>query len=360
MTTSGQVNFTTIDVIGIIEKAVRKCGKMPAMVDSETLDDAASELWVILSALPNVGVPLWTVEKQIYGVHRNQNLIQFSSGTIDVRNCLYRTNTLPSGGTPDSFPGGVAANAFDQDVTTACTQTAPSGYISYNFQSPVVISTVGLLPNSTQTINPVFEYSADGAAWTQAAPLSSAASSFTAGTWYWQDIDNLSFGNTAQYFRVRETSGIGVLDMTEVVFGTAPYSLPMARVNQDDYQNLPNKQGNNGRPLQYWFDKQMVPQMWLWPSSAYEFNSIEVWRRREIQDVGALTNQIELPNRWLDALIWEMAFRLALLPNFAVDPNRLSLLKSMRDPNMMTTSPWTEERDPSPVYFQAGIRGYTR
>lgn len=358
MTTSGLVNYTTIDALGIIEKAVRKCNKVPSMVDSETLLEAQSELWIMLSGLVNDGTPLWTVDKQIYGVHQYQNLLQFTSGTIDVRNMLYRTNVLPSGGTPASSAGGVAANAFDQDVTTACTQTQPSGSISYNFLSPVVITTIGLLPNSTQTILPVYEYSADGVTWFQAAPLSSAASSFTAGTWYWQDIPNLSSANSAQYFRVRETSGVGVLDLTEAVFGQAPYELPMARINQDDYQNLPNKVGNPGRPLQYWFDKQMVPQAWLWPASGYEFNSIVAWRRREIQDVGALTNQLELPNRWLDAIIWELAFRLSMMPGFTVDPNRMALLKSMSDSKGLSS--WSEERDPSPVYINPGIRGYTR
>lgn len=357
MTTSGLVNYTTIDGIGIIEKAIRKCGRNPSSCESELLASAQTELWLMLSALVNEGVPLWTVEKQIYGVHLNQNLLPFSSGTIDVRTMLYRTNILPSGGIASSNAGGIAANAFDQNLTTACTQTAPSGNISYDFGSPVVITTVGLLPNSTQTILPVFESSPDGLTWSQAAPLSSAASIFTAGTWYWQDIAALSSASSAEFFRVREVSGINALDMTEVVFGQAPYELPMARVNQDDYQNLPNKTGNPGRPLQFWFDKQIVPQCWLWPASGYEFNTIVAWRRREIQDVGALTNQLELPNRWLDAIIWELAWRLSLEPNFTVDPNRMQLLERTHQRLKITT--WSEERDPSPVYYQAGIRGYT-
>lgn len=356
MTTSGLVNYTTIDAIGIIEKAIRKCGRNPSAVESELLASAQTELWIMLSALVNDGVPLWTVEKQVYGVHKNANLIPFTSGTIDVRTMLYRTNVLPSGGIPFSSAGGTAAFAFDQDLTTACVQTAPNGYISYDFGSPVVITTVGILPNSTSTLWPVYEYSADGVTWYQAAPISSAATTFTAGTWYWQDIDSLSQANNAQFFRIRETDN-GTLNLTEVVFGQAPYELPMARINQDDYQNLPNKVGNPGRPLQFWFDKQIVPQVWLWPASAYEFNTVVAWRRREIQDVGALTNQLELPNRWLDAIIWELAWRLSLEPNFTVDPNRMALLERTHQRLKITT--WSEERDPSPVYYQAMIRGYT-
>lgn len=356
MTTSGTVNYTQLDVAALIEKSFRKCGKNPAIVASELLLEAQSELFLILSSLINDGVPLWTVSPQIYGVHINQNLLQFSSGTLDVRTMMYRTNVLPTGGTAFSSAGGTAANAFDQDLNTACTQTVTDGYISYDFGSPVVITTVGMLPNSTQTLNPVYEYSSDGVNWTQATPLSSAASSFTAGTWFWQDVPNLSSFNSARYFRVRETSG-GTLDITELVFGQFPSELPMARINQDDYQNLPTK-SQPGRPLQFWFDRQITPQAWLWPASQYEFNTVVAWRRREIQDVGSFTNTLELPNRWLDPIIWDLAFRMALMPEMAVDPGRLALLERM-SPKMMNRS-WTEERDASPIYYQAGIGGYTR
>ncbi len=355
-TTSGLVNYTQLDVVALIEKAVRKCNKDPSVLPSEMLLEAQSELFLMLSSLVNDGVPLWTVTPQVYGVHINQNLLQFSSGTLDISNMLYRTNVLPSGGTPYSSAGGNAANAFDQNLTTACTQTSSDGYISYQFQSPVVITTVGVLPNSTRTLNPVYEYSSDGVTWSQAAPISSAASTFTAGTWYWQDIYNLSSANQALYFRIRETSG-GILDMTEVVFGQQPYELPMARTNKDDYQNLPNKL-INGRPLQYWFDRQITPQAWLWPASQYEFNTIVAWRRREIQDVGSFTDILELPNRWLDSTVWDLAFRMAMMPVMSVDPGRLALLERMSA--KMMNRVWTEERDNSPVYYQANIRGYTR
>lgn len=353
--TSGLVNYSQLDVAALIEKAVRKCGKQPSTIASELMFEAKTELFVLLSSLVNDGVPLWTVSPQIYGVHVNQNLLQFSSGTLDVRNMLYRTNILPSNGIPFSSAGGTVNNAFDQNLGTACTQNAPNGYISYNFNSPVVITTVGMLPNSTQTLNPVYEYSSDGVTWTQATPLSSVATSFTAGTWYWQDITTLTSYNSAQYFRVRETAG-GTLDVTELVFSTAPSELPMARVNQDDYQNLPNKT-QQGRPLQFWFDRQITPQAWLWPASQYEFNSIVAWRRREIQDVGNFTNILEIPNRWLDTIIWDLSFRLAMMPEMAVDGSRMALLE--RQAPAMKNRAWNEERDNSPFYIQANIGCYT-
>lgn len=355
MTTSGTLNATVLDVITLIEKATRKCGVPPSILDSETLMEAKSELYMMLSSLVNDGIPLWTMDKQVYGVHKYQQTLHFSSGTVDVINMLYRTNVLPAGGVPSSSSGGVAAEAFDQNLSTACTQTSVDGYIMYDFLSPVVITTVGLLPNSTGNLNPAFEFSSDAVNWSTAIPPSSVAASFTAGTWYWQDVLDLSFYNSARYFRVRETSG-GTLDMTEVVFGTKPYELPMSRQNRDDYQMLPNKQFT-GRPLQYWFDRQITPQAWIWPSSDFEFNTIVAWRRREIQDVGTYTNTLEVPNRWLDDIVTELASRICLLPSMKVDPQRIALLQGLADNTKMRA--WTEERDNSPVLISPNIRGYT-
>lgn len=356
MATSGVLSATNLDVITLIEKATRKCGKPPSILDAETLFDAKSELFTLMSALINDGIPLWTIDKQVYGIHSNQNVIPFTSGTVDVINALSRVNVLPGGGTPFSSAGGIAANAFDQDLYTACTQTSSNGYIQYDFGGAVVITTVGLLPSTTGNLNPIFEYSPDGLTWSTAIAPAQVATSFVAGTWYWQDVGNLTSYSSAQYFRVRETSG-GTLNMTEVVFGRAPQELPMSRQNRDDYQMLPNKY-TLGRPLQYWFDRQIVPQMWIWPASAYEFNTIALWRRREIQDVGTFTNTIEVPNRWLDDIITELSSRICLLPGLNVATDRITLLQTLAQNTKMRA--WTEERDASPFYVSPNIRGYTR
>lgn len=353
MATSGTVGVTQLDVITIIEKAIRKCGKPPSIVDTETLLDAQSELFTMTQALANDGVLLWTVEKKILGAHINQVTIDLPNGVIDVGNCLWRTNYLPSGGVAASSAGGVAAFAFDQNLTTACIQTAPNGNISYQFPNPVPICTVGLLPGGTGFLNPIYELSIDGINWVTAIPAETSPVNYVAGTWYWQDVLN---PYQAQFFRVRETSG-GTLNMIEVVFGTAPYELPMSRQNKDDYQNLPNKM-SQGRPLQFWVDRQIAPRIWVWQVPMIEFGSIAAWCRREIMDIGSFTNTIEFPNRWLDDIITDLASRISLLPGLSVNPNRIAMLQQMAQNTAMKA--WQEERDNSPVFVTPEISGYTR
>lgn len=351
MTTSGTTNAVQYDVVSLIEMAARRCGQLGGRLSAEEVLDARNELQMMLNAMVQEGTCLWTVDKQIYGLNLNQNLLQFSVDTVDLQNVLYRFNNLPSGGLAASSAGGVAANAFDQNLTTACIQTAPNGNISYDFLTNTTIVTVGILMNATATLNPIYEYSIDGISWIESVPTASEPSSFTQGQWYWQDV---IFPQTARYYRVRETSG-GTLNITEVVFGTAANEIIISRLNKDDYQNLPFK-NQIGRPLQYWFDRQIIPQAWIWPASQYSFNSLVVWRRRVLQDVGAFTDTIEFPQRWLDTIVYSLAVRIIyILPG--ADLNRASILEAKAAQARQLA--WTEERDNSPLYYSPMISGYT-
>jgi hypothetical protein len=350
MTTSNSVAPVSYPVMDLIEMSVRRCGQLPGRLSAEEVSDIKNELQMMLNSMIQEGTLLWTIDKQIYGLNLNQNLLQFSQDTIDLENVLYRFNNLPSGGLPASSAGGTAANAFDQSLTTACVQTAPDGNISYNFLTMTTIVTVGLLANATGDLNPVYEYSLDGTTWVESVPAA-GVSTFTVGQWYWQDV---SAPQAAQYYRVRETSG-GTLNVTELVFGTSCNEIIISRLNKDDYQNLPYK-NQIGRPLQYWFDRQIIPQAWIWPASQYSFNSLVVWRRRVLQNVGNFSNTIEMPPRALDTVLYSLAARIIyILPG--ADLSRAPILEAKATEARQLM--WTNERDHSDFFLGYQISGYT-
>jgi len=350
-TTSNDTSITQYQVFTLIEMAARRCGKLPGSLSAEEIIDSQNELSMMLSAMVQEGTPLWTVDKQIYGLNLNQNLLQFSADTVDLQNVLYRFNNLPSGGIP-AASSGIAANAFDQNLATACTQTAPNGNISYDFTTQTVVVTVGMLMNSTQTLNPIYEYSQDGITWVTSVPAASAPSTYTAGQWYWQDVTS---PQSALYYRVRETSG-GTLDAVEMVFGTSANEIILSQINKDDYQNLPFK-NQTGRPLQFWYDRQIVPQAWFWPASMYSFNSVVVWRKRIIQNVGSFTDSIEFPNRGLDYVLSSLALRMIMILPGA-DMSRLPVLQAQQ--TAAKTLFWGEERGTGPLYYAPMISGYSQ
>lgn len=360
--TSGTVGVQNLDLTSLITIATRRCGRLPGSLNAEDMQTAQNAAFLCLSSLVNQGIPLWTIEKIVMGININQYLLPLPPATIDVRNVLYRYNVLPSGGTPFSSAGGNASNAFNGIGTSACTQTAPNGYISYNFGQQIQIPFVGFLNNQTEALSTVWEYSNDNINWTQMAVGSNAggqfgtfgSQSYNANQWYWQDIAQPPM---AQYFRLRETGG-GTLNVLQVVFGQPAREVTISRSNADDYQNLPykNQVGGNGRPLQFWFDRQIQPQMWLWPSSGYLFNSLVMYARRQIQDVGSLTDTLEFPTRWLDAIISDLAVRLAYELQ-GIQAQRIPMLENRLAMAMKLA--WSEERDDSPVMYQPNISVYT-
>lgn len=129
------------------------------------------------------------------------------------------TYVRPLGGTAATSNGGTAANAFDGDLTTWCTQVATNGNISYDFGDGChkTITKVGINSHGSNTYDLIFEYSNDTGAtvtnWTTAydAPIA---------TVYADGVDvfyTLVTPITARAWRVREQNG-GTLDLREVYF----------------------------------------------------------------------------------------------------------------------------------------------
>jgi hypothetical protein len=350
MATSGTVGQTAFNVQAMIEAAIRRSGMKADSIGAETAMIARTNLYLYLSHLANQGVNLWCLDKQILAVYPQQYVYDLPVGTIDVLNCNYRSLTRISGGTPASAAGGTAANAFDGDTTTACTQTSTLGNISYDAGIATQVTTVGYLPHASATLTLVFEYSTDNSTWTTAKTVASQA--YAAGQWYWAD---LTLNTEARYWRVRAAAG--TLDAAEVFFGNTPAEIVMSRLNRDDYVALPNK-ATTGRALQFWFDRQRTqPRMWVWPVPTDTFEQIIAWRHRHIEDVGALTNDVEIPQRWLEAVTMHLAWKLALETPGA-DMQRLSYLKQLAEEEEFEAS--NEERDNSPIYYNPAIIAYTK
>lgn len=360
MATSGTVGQTVINTATLIEHAMRRAGVPTSDMTPEIAQAARNNLYFLLVSLSNLGINLWTIDIYPMGMVQGSKLYYFPVGTIDVLSCNYRTVTLPSGGTATSSAGGTAANAFDQDITTACTQTSADGYISYDYgtdastgepNEPRIVS-VGIMPYGDRYLSLTWEYSTDGATWVEAytAPDNVLYEDLK---WTYYEIPN-AFG--AQYFRCRETGG-GTLSVRELVFGHTPNEYALGRLNQDMYDGLPDKdQIVPRRPLNYLFDRvRPAPRTWIWPVPNYNFDQL-VWRRhRQIQDVGSLTDEIEIPQRWEEAVINELAKRMIIeIPG--ADLSRLPILEAMA--NFATVLASGEERDPAPIQVIPGVGVY--
>lgn len=156
------------------------------------------------------------------------------------------------------------------------------------------------------------------------------------------------------------TMPLGTVDVLQINYQYPDgREVPLTRVSQDDYNNLPNK-GYQGRPVQYWLDRQRdapVVRVWPVPNPGSSGHKMVIARQRHLMDVGELTNDLDIPQRWLSAIIADLAWRIALeAPE--VDPSLVGDLKSAANEAVLIAQ--NSERDQSPMRIVPRIGVYTR
>ena len=331
MATSGTVSTTQFTTRQVIDHAFRRCRLGAQQITSEMIDVANDQLYLILSNLANRGVQLWCIEKLIMPLYEGNGAVTLPLGTVDVLNTNLRTL---------------------QEVTG--TETTSSTTVTMVVSGGTTLTTVGILW-SAAAVPFVIEQSVTGSTWTSVpTEESTTAPTQVAGEWLWVDFNATTTNN---YFRVRATSG--TLSATDVYFGNTPTEIPIARLNRDDYTALPNK-FFLGRPLQFWFDRQLnQPIMHLWPvpNAAATTQQIVLWRHRYIQDVGTMVQELDVPQRWFDAIVALLASKLAE-ETPEVDANLMPILEAKAEKALAQAE--NEERDNSPIYWAPLISSYTR
>lgn len=328
MAFSGTVSQTVFNTRRVIESAVRRCKLSAEQLSAEAVDIANNQLYLMLSEWANSGYQLWTIEKQIYPLYNGVGDVALDLGTIEVLNGNLRSL---------------------QPVTG--TNTTSSTIVSTDFTSATFVSTVGVRWGAA-AVPIALERSDDGLSWTTVQTATPTAAS---GQLTWFDLVSVI---ASRFIRVRATSG--TLTTTQVIWGNTPSEIPLAQLNRDDYTSLPNKAMQSSRPLQYWFDRQVrqpVMRLWPVPNAAAETQQLVLWRRRHIMDVGTMAQEIEVPQRWYEAVVAGLAAKLALeLPE--ADGALIPMLDAKAATALNTAQ--QEERDTGPITIAPAIGAYTR
>ena len=330
MAVSGTVSMTVFNTRKVIDHAYRRCRIPPEGISSEQIDFALDTLYLVLSMLANRGLQLWCIERYLMPLYQAQGLITMPNGIVDILNTNLRTIEV--------------VNENTTDTTTSTTYTTI-------FPTETQVTVVGIEWSGASTAY-ALETSTNGTTWTTVSTQSNPNTVANEVTWV--DIQG-SLATT--YFRVRATTG--VLNQTQVIMANTPNEIPMARLNRDDYVNLPNKTFE-GRPLQFWCDRQLNnPVLYLWPVPSAQFVTAQVvvWVKRYIMDVGTMTQEIEVPQRWYDSIVYVLAARLAE-ETPTVDPQMIAILDQKAQRSLLEAE--NEERDDSPIYLTPNIAVYTR
>jgi hypothetical protein len=322
--------MTVFNTRKVIDHAYRRCRIPPEGISSEQISFALDTLYLILSMLANRGLQLWCIERYLMPLYQAQGLITMPNGIVDILNTNLRTVGV--------------VNQNTNNTTTSTTYTTI-------FPTVTQVTTIGIEWSGAST-SYALETSDNGTTWTTLATESNPNA--TANTVTWVDVQGAL---ATSYFRVRATSG--TLNQSQVILANTPNEIPMARLNRDDYVNLPNK-AFEGRPLQFWVDRLLnAPVLYLWPVPSAQFVTAQVvvWVKRYIMDVGTMTQEIEVPQRWYDAIVYVLASRLAE-ETPTVDPQMIAILDQKAQRSLLEAE--NEERDDSPIYLTPNIAVYTR
>lgn len=105
--------------------------------------------------------------------------------------------------------------------------------------------------------------------------------------------------------------------------------LSITRISVSTYATIPNKLAQ-GRPIQIWIERLDTPRFTVWPApDNTQPYTLVYWRLRRIQDAGGGVNTMDMPFRFIPAMIAGLAYYLSLKIPGAMD--RMLALKAQYD-----------------------------
>jgi hypothetical protein len=121
--------------------------------------------------------------------------------------------------------------------------------------------------------------------------------------------------------------------------------LTITRISVSTYATIPNKL-SAGRPIQILINRLNAPSVTVWPvpDTATTY-TLAYWRLRRIQDAGTGVNTMDMPFRFVPAMVAGLAWYLSLKVPGAAD--RIGMLKEQYDEAFLLAA--TEDREKASV-----------
>jgi hypothetical protein len=123
--------------------------------------------------------------------------------------------------------------------------------------------------------------------------------------------------------------------------------LTITRISVSTYATIPNKL-TQARPIQIWIERLNTPRFTVWPvPDNTQTYTLVYWRLRRIQNAGEGVNTMDMPFRFIPAMIAGLAYYLAMKIPGGLD--RLQILKAQYDEAWDLAS--SEDREKAAVRF---------
>ena len=149
--------------------------------------------------------------------------------------------------------------------------------------------------------------------------------------------------------QAQETLTSDVVDILDVVVRRNNTDYSIDRISRGDYSGLPNKT-TQGRPSQFYFDRQIDPVINLWAVSENSTDQLIYYYVRRIDDADTLVNTTDMPFRFYPCMVAGLAYYMGMKRA----PERLQILKSVYEEEFQRAADEDEGR--TPLKLQPSIR----
>jgi len=142
-----------------------------------------------------------------------------------------------------------------------------------------------------------------------------------------------------------------VIDILSLVIQRDSTDYSLDRISRDAYLNIPTK-STQSRPTQYFLDRQITPNLKLWPLPDNSTDVIYYDALIRLDDADTFVDTIQVPFRFYPALAAGLAYYIAVKKA----PDRIPLLKPMYEEELGRAM--DEDRDRSSFQVSPQLRSY--
>jgi hypothetical protein len=288
MSTSGSVDFN-LDMAEITEEAFERCGlEFRTGYDAKT---ARRSLNLLFAEWANRGLNLWTVEEITQSLARystSSSIATYPIGTITAT--VGASTDLVVGRTITGGVSGTTASVISKPSSTTITITIPSGSFTA------------------------------GEAITSTASDDSGVSTTIAANPSLADVN-------------------ATVDVLEAVVRRSGSDIGISRISRGAYLDTPDK-STQGRPSQFYIDRQITPTITLWPSPENSTDQLIYYRVKRLQDADVGVNTPDIPFRFLPCLTAGLSYYMAIKRS----PDRVQFLKALYEEEFQRAASEDSER----------------
>ena len=142
-----------------------------------------------------------------------------------------------------------------------------------------------------------------------------------------------------------------VIDILSLVVRRSGTDYALSRISRDEYLSIPTKT-TTGRPTQFFVDRQITPNLKLWPLPDNDTDVVIYDALTRMDDADTYTNTVDMPFRFYPCLAAGLAYYIAMKRA----PERLQILKPIYEEEMNRSM--DEDRDRASFRVSPDLRNY--